>query len=228
MTANEPSAKVRYMRFVVKCLLMMLVLSGFCLAGPYDAWTEPGVEVTFTGTGLESGHVLDLKVRNGGKSVVAFQLPQLTVLDSTTFAPIVVESKGGWKIPPGAEVTHKVIGYSLEQSKPGPRRGQTASYTPSEKPGFAPAQLALKKSLEFQRSPGFQATVLSKEKHKTLVTQRLIWTVYGPRNPKTPKALEQDLAASFQRAGESVNAASVQALTASVWQDVARVYNTLK
>ena len=216
------------MWFVVRVLLLVLVVCGFSLAGPYDAWTEPGVEVTFTGTGLESGHVLDLNVRNRGNNEVAFQLPQLTVLDSKTFVPIVVESKGGWKIPPGAEISHQVIGYSLEQSKPGPRRGQRAVYAPSEKPGYAPAQLALKKSLEFQRSPGFQPTVLSKEKHKTLVTQRLIWTVYGPRNPKTPKALEQDLASSYQRAGESVNAATIQALTASVWQDVARVYNSLK
>ena len=228
MTVRERSAKVGSMRFVVRVVLLVLVVCGFSLAGPYDAWTEPGVEGTFSGTGLESGHVLDLTVRNRSHHEVAFQLPQLTVLDSKTLAPIVVESKGGWKIPPGAEISHQVIGYSLEQSKPGPRRGQRAVYLPSEKPGFAPAQLALKKSLEFQRSPGFQATVLSKEKHKTLVTQRLIWTVYGPRNPKTPKALEQDLASSFQRAGEPVNAATVQALTASVWQDVSRVYNTLK
>jgi hypothetical protein len=216
------------MRFALRVMLLVSVLCGFGLAGPYDAWTEPGVEVTFTGTGLESGHVLDLSVRNRSNHEVAFQLPQLTVLDSTMFAPVVVESKGGWKIPPGAEISHRVIGYSLEQSKPGPRRGQRAVYLPSEKPSFAPAQLALKKSLDFQRSPGFHSTVLSKEKHKILVTQRLIWTVYGPRNPKTPKALEQDLASSFQRAGESVNTATVQALTASVWQDVARVYNTLK
>ena len=216
------------MRFLMKVVLLAFVLCGLCLAGPYDAWTEPGVEITFTGTGLESGHVLDMNVRNNGKTTVAFQLPQLTVLDSTSMAPIVVESKGGWKIPPGAEISHQVIGYSLEQSKPGPRRGEQAVYLPSEKTDFATAQLALRKSLEFQRSPGFQATVLSKEKHKTLVTQRLIWTVYGPRNPKTPKALEQDLAAAFQRAGESANAATLQALAASIWQDVARVYNTLK
>ena len=216
------------MKLVLKALFLVLFLCGSGVAGPYDAWTEPGVEVTFTGTGLESGHVLDMRVRNNGKSPVTFQLPQLTVLDSTSMTPVLVESKGGWEIPPGVEISHAVMGYSLEQAKPAPSRGEKAIYVPSEKPGFAPAQIALKKSLEFRRSPGFQATVLPAEKHNTLVTQRLIWTVYGTQNPKTPKALEQDLSTAFQRAGKSVSEDAVQALTASIWQDVARVYGTLR
>ena len=106
------------MKLVLKALFLVLFLCGSGVAGPYDAWTEPGVEVTFTGTGLESGHVLDMRVRNNGKSPVTFQLPQLTVLDSTSMTPVLVESKGGWEIPPGVEISHAVMGYSLEQAKP--------------------------------------------------------------------------------------------------------------
>ena len=113
---------------MMRVLLLLFFLCATGLSNPYQAWVDPNVELVFRGTGLESGHVLDLTVRNKGSETVAFQLPQLTVLASDKgFTPIVVESKGGWRIPPGAEVSHRVIGYSLEQSLPGPGRGRVAS-----------------------------------------------------------------------------------------------------
>jgi hypothetical protein len=216
-------------RLVLFVVWILLSLTGICAAGPYDAWSDPAVEVVFTGTGLESGHVLNMKVSNKGKETVSFQLPQLTVLEpsSGAYAPMVVESKGGWEIPPGRDFTVKVLGYSLDQSKAGPRRGQSVKYAPVVGNQHSTAQYALKKSLEYERSRGFQATLLPLDKHRTLVIQRLIWTVYGARNPKTPQALVEDLDRRFQSGGETVSAQSVHALAGSIWKDVERVHGTL-
>jgi hypothetical protein len=171
-----------------------------------------------------------MSVRNTGTETVRFQLPQLTVLEpiSSAYAPIVVESNRGWEMPPGTDFKARLIGYSLDQSKSGVPRGQDADYTTVADTEYARAQFALKKSLEYERSEGFQASLLSEDKHRTLVIQRLIWTVYGSRNPKTPQALVEDLSRRFDRAGENVNAKTVQALAASIWRDVAKVHETLR
>ena len=199
-------------------------------AGPFSTWSGGTLQVEFIGRGLESGAVLDLRVKNEGSSDVEFHLPQLTVLEpvDAAYAPVLVESKGAWRMKPGAEFTLRISAYSLDQSKKMPRAGQVLRYRPSEGgTRYQKAQFALKKSLQVEQGSGFRSVVLPKEKHRALVIQRVIWRSHGGNNPKTPKALVRDLTVAFERAGKPPSEKAVQAIAGSIWRDVEKVYETL-
>ena len=214
----------------VLLLALMLVSYAPVSAGPYDDWNDGELVVTFLGRGMESGLVLDLEVLNKGTSTKKFQLPQLTVLEpnSSAYAPVLVESKGAWEMKPGGTFTLRVSGYSLDQSKKMPSEGQKLVYRPTTGgKRYQKAQLALKKSLQVEQKPGFQAAILPADKHRSLVIQRVIWRSYGGNNPKTAQALVDDLDKAFQRKGRAPSDKVVNGLAASIWRDVEKVCKSL-
>ena len=218
--------RVEKLALIVAVLSMVLPVS----AGPFSAWSGKGLSVEFLGRGLESGAVLDLHVTNDGAEALEFQLPQLMVLEpaNAAYAPILVESKGAWRMKPGADVTMRISGYSLDHSKKMPRSGQSLKYRPFDGGAkYQKAQYALKKSLLVEQNPGFGPVLLPKDKHRVLVIQRVIWRSHGGNNPKTPNALVKDLEAAFERAGKAPSEKAIQALAGSIWRDVEKVYKAL-
>lgn len=217
--------------FVLRVLgAILLALTLPVSAGLFDHWNDGELTVEFVGRGLESGQVLELKIANSGSSAKTFQLPQLTVLEPSdpTFAPVLIESKGAWKMGPGNHFTLRVGGYSLDHSKKMPRSGQAIVYRPTAGgTRYQKAQHALRKSLQVEEKSGFKAAILPPKKHRALVIQRVIWRSFGGNNPKTPQALVEDLAEAFERRGKVPSERAVEALAGSIWQDVDLVCRAL-
>lgn len=210
--------------------LLWLLMALPSMSEPAYPWS-PDLSVTYSGRGLESGAVLDIKVVNRADSKRRVTLAPLTVLTpaNAAFSPILLESSGAWDMLPKGEGTFRVMGYALEHGKRMPGKGENVSYTPSQDPKqFTRAKRALQVGLQVEAKPGFDSRLLGPEKHRWLVLQRLIWLVSGESNPKTPQQLEKDLTRSFGERGKPPSEKTMKALTAAIWSDVEKCQKQLQ
>jgi hypothetical protein len=212
-------------------MLLLLLGRGPAWANPEAAWPADLV-ITFSGKGLESGQVLDIKVVNGSDRQQRLTLPPYTVLcpSDPAYSPILLESTGAWDMLPKGQATFRVSGYALRHDRAMPAKGQALRYLPSfTGDGHDRSRRALQVGLEVERQEGFHSTLLPAAKHRLLVLQRLIWAAGGEEaNPASPEQLEADLFASFARRGKPPSEKAMKALTASVWKDVSRCLERLR
>ncbi len=176
------------------CFVVLWSLCSLAAWGqtPFQGWQDEELKLSFSGRGLESGNVLDLKVQNTGDSRKLLHLPQFTVLEplDSRYAPVLLESYGGWEIQPGADFTFRLSGYSLQHDRDVPAAGQSVRYRPTKgAERYKKAQYALKEGLKLERQGRFEPLVLPREKHRLVVLQRVVWRAVGGNNPDDPEQL---------------------------------------
>lgn len=214
------------------CLVAFWSLCSLAAWGqsPFQGWQDQELELTFSARGLESGKVLDLKIRNTGDTRKVLHLPQFTVLEplDSRFTPVILESYGGWEVQPGADFTFRLSGYSLEHGREVPGAGQQVRYRPTRGKGqYKAAQYALREGLKLERQGRFEPLVLSRERHRVVVLQRVVWRAVGGGNPDNPEQLHSDVVRALRSRGKSVSEKATGALVASIWRDVEKVYQSL-
>lgn len=211
--------------------IVIMILCSLTVAwgqSPFQGWRDDSLELSFSGRGLETGKVLDLKVKNTGKSSKLLHLPQFTVLEplDSRLAPLLLESHGSWEIQPGADFTFRLSGYSLEHRLEAPPSGKQVRYRPSQgAERYKKAQYALREGLKLENQ--FEPLVLSAEKHRLVVLQRVVWRAVGGDNPDNPEKLYGDVERALEARGKPVSKEATGALVASIWRDVERVYRSL-
>lgn len=196
----------------------------------FSAWSKQGIEVSFVGTGRQTGKLLRMEVRNTSQKTVRFYLPKLTVLkpENDFYSTVLVEKGGAWDLPGGRSFKVPVEGYSLTYDKAVPKKTLTLTYLPVKKLSpYARYMRALESGLKFEKRRGLKSPFLSQSQHRSLVFQRVLWRVDGDRNPKDAKDLFEDLKQAMKSRKKPIEDDAIKALTASVWQDVERIYQNL-
>ena len=219
------------MKRIFAIALFLLCTSPGLTNEALESWVQSDLDLRMRGTGLESGRVLSLSVVNNGRKSKKFHLPRFTVLvpDSDQYSPVLLESKGSWKLGPGGRLKATLRGYSLDHAKRIPKRNQQVAYRAiSGGARYAKVQRALRVGLDVEKEEVFESVFLPEKTHRTLVHQRVLWRVFGGNNPKDAKRLVADLKRSFEKSGKTVSEKSVKAIAASVWRDVEVVARRLE
>ena len=186
-----------------------------------------GLALSFVAEGRQTGRVLNLDVANHTNAARTLTLPGLVILTPADprYSTVLLESSGTWNLKPGAHLKLSLSGYSLQKSKAVPSKGTAVGYTISEgDESQQTARYVLQEGLKLERTAKFEATFLPAKKHRLLVHQRSLWRATAGGNPTKPQQLASDIKLAFKSRGKPVSDKVAEAITASVWRDVEKVF----